>query len=319
MNGTLKNAVSALLLVLLIPSTDLCSAEVQLLNATLEWSFPAQRANGDLMSVSEIGGYRIRYRATTKATFEEVTVPDGAATKYVVEGLLPGKYEFMIAAYDRDKSTGKYSAPFYVCLVTDTSKSACSQENLEGSVVWEQSFSSGSKGLSKLPKHLNVKKGVLSVRRMTGWETSRFAVHGKRTYSYNDYMTFKAQISAKSWSKSGELGFGAMNTTSIRENMRFHSVFLENGGLHIRANNVYGYDQVTSLGPAERNTTYQVEMEFTKKGTTLYVYPVGKTREDGYSNSQKYIDWGDTQLVLYTNQLGINGTVDNLQELSPSP
>lgn len=328
MSRTFKGATPFIFLVFLTSHAALCSAEVQFVSATLEWSTPESRDNGDHLPIEDIGGYHILYRSNGEENYREVTVPGGTSSHHHFHPLPTGEYEFMIAAYDTDQSTGKYSAPTVVCLSSDPldgdnnnlgsiEPGKCPADNSNNGAAWVQGFDSDSTGLSVLPDHLSVGSGRLNATRMTGWQTARLGVSGENNYHFSDGVTIKAQLSAHAWEASGELGFGAINDGSPRANVRMHTAFIENGQWSVRYNNVYGYDTTEDLGPANLGVVYQVEVVFHSAGSSLYIYPVGQSRGDLYEHHQSYTDWGNIHTYLYTNQRGINGYFDNLQEVLP--
>ena len=75
--------------------------------ANLKWSSPGTRENGEKLYLYELGGYEIRFKLAGDELYQSVTLDEAEATQYKVINLLPGEYEFMIAAFDSD---GVYSA-----------------------------------------------------------------------------------------------------------------------------------------------------------------------------------------------------------------
>lgn len=73
-------------------------------NVILKWQPPTQRENGTALSLSEIGGYSIRYRLTTDTVYDYVAA-DKSQTQITISSLI-GDYVFAIAAYD---ANGLYS------------------------------------------------------------------------------------------------------------------------------------------------------------------------------------------------------------------
>lgn len=71
----------------------------------LLWSHPTQRENGQFLSLNEIGGYEIRYRANSLGNFTYINLPGSQSTQYGI-GSLPSNYDFQIAVYD---TQGLYS------------------------------------------------------------------------------------------------------------------------------------------------------------------------------------------------------------------
>lgn len=72
---------------------------------TINWTPPAERMSGALVSTSEIGGYTIRYKLRTATSYTSLTVPAGSF-KYTLPRLV-GDYVVEMAAFD---SAGLYSS-----------------------------------------------------------------------------------------------------------------------------------------------------------------------------------------------------------------
>ncbi|MGD8710912.1 MAG: fibronectin type III domain-containing protein [Ectothiorhodospiraceae bacterium] len=71
-------------------------------SVTLSWVAPTERENGDALSMSEIGGYRVYYGTASGDYSSEVAIKDPYATQYTVDGLDAGSdYYFAVAAYDQ--------------------------------------------------------------------------------------------------------------------------------------------------------------------------------------------------------------------------
>lgn len=65
-----------------------------------------ERANGDPLSLEEIGGYEIRYREAGANEYVTVIIDNGATDQYLIEDLPGADYEFQVATFD---SNGIYS------------------------------------------------------------------------------------------------------------------------------------------------------------------------------------------------------------------
>lgn len=88
-----------------LSSKSASSKQAGALGATIEWRQPAARQNGDYLELSEIGGYQIRYKASTATTFNYITIEGNSTTKYVFDkSTIDLKFE--IAVYDE---SGLYS------------------------------------------------------------------------------------------------------------------------------------------------------------------------------------------------------------------
>ena len=69
------------------------------------WLIPNQRENGDILDVTELGGYELRYRKDTDTAFTYVTINDAWQNFYNFSWL-SGNYIFQISAFDKN---GMYS------------------------------------------------------------------------------------------------------------------------------------------------------------------------------------------------------------------
>lgn len=223
-----------------------------------------------------------------------------------LSNLTPGTHSIKLAVTDLNLDTTTHEISITV------SESSTPTET----TLWSQNFSVDANGLGVLPEHVTLQNSVLQIQRMSGWNTVPFDIYGERVYPFTNEVLFRAKIKATdSWYSTGEIGFGATNTTDIRSDMRFHTAFMENGRWYIRASTVYGYASVTDLGPAELNTDYQMELVSHNTGTSLYIYPFGQTRGSLYEHHLNFTNWQDIKMHLYTNQLGLNGEIDNLEEV----
>ncbi len=74
-------------------------------SASLSWQIPLKRENGEVIDVTELGGYELRYRRDVDVDFTYVTIKDPWQNIYTLNGL-SGKYMFQIAAFDKN---GLYS------------------------------------------------------------------------------------------------------------------------------------------------------------------------------------------------------------------
>ena len=71
---------------------------------TFKWLPPTQRENGEALSISELGGYEIRYRAATENTYHSVIINSGATTQYITQFPSNSNYTvFQIAAFDTNQ------------------------------------------------------------------------------------------------------------------------------------------------------------------------------------------------------------------------
>ncbi|MEZ5543289.1 MAG: putative Ig domain-containing protein [Pseudomonadota bacterium] len=78
---------------------------------TLSWVAPTQRADGTVLSLSEIGGYRLYYGTTPGAYSNTVEIADGAATTATITDLALGSYYVVLSTYDSNGLEGAKSSP----------------------------------------------------------------------------------------------------------------------------------------------------------------------------------------------------------------
>jgi hypothetical protein len=65
----------------------------------LYWAIPTQRENGELLDVTEIAGYELRYKLKSTADFNSILIENAYLDAYYFDHL-QGDYEFEIATYD---------------------------------------------------------------------------------------------------------------------------------------------------------------------------------------------------------------------------
>lgn len=71
----------------------------------LNWTAPALRLSGDLLDITELGGYELRFKLKDDQVYTYIHIEDPWITSHHFDWL-EGEYEFQIAAYD---SLGTYS------------------------------------------------------------------------------------------------------------------------------------------------------------------------------------------------------------------
>ncbi|GGY81120.1 hypothetical protein GCM10011613_27720 [Cellvibrio zantedeschiae] len=67
----------------------------------LSWDAPSQRENGNLLDITEVGGYEIRYKLASAASYTYITINDAWTSQYNFTWL-EGDYIFQIAAFDKN-------------------------------------------------------------------------------------------------------------------------------------------------------------------------------------------------------------------------
>jgi len=74
---------------------------------TLYWSAPMERANGEAMPASEIGGYEIRYKTVSDILYRNLVLNDGTADQYsLIDVEAAEVVSFEVAVFD---TNGIYS------------------------------------------------------------------------------------------------------------------------------------------------------------------------------------------------------------------
>ena len=73
--------------------------------ATITWTAPTENTDGS--PITNLAGYQISYGTNPQELTSSVTVNDASATSYVLKGLEPGDYYFVIDAFN---SNGASSA-----------------------------------------------------------------------------------------------------------------------------------------------------------------------------------------------------------------
>ncbi len=72
----------------------------------MKWQVPSLRENGSVLTLGDIGGYELRWRAKGEKAFRTVIIKGGSYKSWILAGLARGAYEMHIATFDAD---GLYS------------------------------------------------------------------------------------------------------------------------------------------------------------------------------------------------------------------
>lgn len=75
-------------------------------SVSLYWSAPMQRINGEDITVEDLGGFEIRYRKESDASYTRIVIDNPAIDQYHIDGLEGDDYRFEVAAFDEN---GLYS------------------------------------------------------------------------------------------------------------------------------------------------------------------------------------------------------------------
>ena len=78
-------------------------------NATVNWSAPSSRADGQPLSPGEIQGYRIYYGTASGQYVYSINIDDGSASSYTVQDLPVGTYYFVLTTVDSNGRESGYS------------------------------------------------------------------------------------------------------------------------------------------------------------------------------------------------------------------
>lgn len=76
-------------------------------SVTLSWTAPTKREDGT--PLTNLAGYYIRYGRMSGIYDYQITIDNPSVTTYVVEGLKPGVWYFVVSAYDTDGLESNYS------------------------------------------------------------------------------------------------------------------------------------------------------------------------------------------------------------------
>ena len=76
-------------------------------DVSIYWQAPIERANGEAMPRSEIGGYEIRYKHVKDNSYNTIVIANTAISNWVIPDVpLPENYVFEVAVFD---TNGIYS------------------------------------------------------------------------------------------------------------------------------------------------------------------------------------------------------------------
>ena len=81
-------------------------------SVTLSWEAPTQRADGS--PLTNLAGYYIHYGRMSGVYDYEIKIDNPGITTYVVEGLTPGTWYFVLSSYDTDGIESDYSEEIVV-------------------------------------------------------------------------------------------------------------------------------------------------------------------------------------------------------------
>ena len=112
----MKRYLLIVLMFIAVPSFAQVAATKNI--ASLKWSLPTQRENGKTLSVSEIAGYEITYKAATSQAINKIVLVGGSNSSYDLDLPTLDAYDIYISAYD---TKGLLSAGLKVTYSPETS------------------------------------------------------------------------------------------------------------------------------------------------------------------------------------------------------
>lgn len=83
----------------------------QLHRPALNWSLPLTREDGSALPAEQIAGFQIYYRLRHQSTDQVIAVNDPTATRYPLDDLPTGAYQFAITVLDANGQESRRSAP----------------------------------------------------------------------------------------------------------------------------------------------------------------------------------------------------------------
>lgn len=83
----------------------------------LSWHAPLTREDGSALAPGQIAGFRIYYRLRHQDTFRIIDIENPTITRYALDAMAPGAYEFAITTVDTDGLESRRSTPVTVDLI----------------------------------------------------------------------------------------------------------------------------------------------------------------------------------------------------------
>lgn len=90
-----------------IPSTPSDPSELR--SATILWSPPLEKENGEPLTPDELSGFQIYYGSVDNPYENVVSIDSPYTTSYIISGLPVGEYSFSIVAVDATGRTSTFS------------------------------------------------------------------------------------------------------------------------------------------------------------------------------------------------------------------
>ena len=95
-------------------SNDPNSPTLEPNSVLVSWQIPDERENGEDLPMSDIGGYELMYRRVGELAYTAITLTNQNLSQHLVTDLIPGQYEFLIAAFDSEGLYSDFSEPTYI-------------------------------------------------------------------------------------------------------------------------------------------------------------------------------------------------------------
>lgn len=83
----------------------------------LRWNAPLTREDGSALAPGQIAGFRIYFRLRHQASYQVIRIDSPSITRYALDGLPAGAYEFTITTVDNEGLESRRSEPVAVDLI----------------------------------------------------------------------------------------------------------------------------------------------------------------------------------------------------------
>jgi len=164
------------------------------------------------------------------------------------------------------------------------------------SALWSEHFNTAPKGLSDIPAdYMSVANGKLIVATANLPSASWAEVRGQRNYTQAQNVIFSFEVETGAQVTGRYLMAGIDGEWGV-PGYRRHGVMFDGDSIFVSYYD-NGYKDAW-LSVVDNNTVYIVEVATDATGSTLYVYPKGKTRADGVSDRRGYADWNSIQAIV---------------------
>jgi len=156
--------------------------------------------------------------------------------------------------------------------------------------LWVQHFDRNLQGFWNVPSaFMRVIRGTLKVSSVNQENWVWPSMIGKREYQQREGLVLRSELVTGSSDNDRYLVLG-LEGDNLTAPFRRHAAYFDGDSIFSTYYN-NGY-QDNWLGLIDANRAYVVEIVINSLGSTLYVYPKGKTRDSGYRDTQAFSDWG---------------------------